>query len=97
MESEWESSGLRRSAPQISKYARTIFGMVCSDTIRWYQILKQTYPVKQLRYPKILIEVKWFVVSLCPCYQMSDEKNPGWLGYIGDYTTQLYGDYNKPL
>ena len=21
----------------------------------------------------------------------------GWLGYIGDYTTQLYRDYNKPL
>ncbi len=21
----------------------------------------------------------------------------GCLGYIGDYTTQLYGDYNKPL
>ena len=20
-----------------------------------------------------------------------------WLGYIGDYTTQLYRDYNKPL
>ena len=24
-------------------------------------------------------------------------ENPGWLGYIGDYTTQLYGDYNKPI
>ena len=24
-------------------------------------------------------------------------KNLGWLGYIGDYTTQLYMDYNKPL
>ena len=29
--------------------------------------------------------------------QMSNEKNPGWFGYIGDYTTQLYRDYNKPL
>ena len=28
---------------------------------------------------------------------LSQEKNPGWLGYIGDYTTQLYRDYNKPL
>ena len=27
---------------------------------------------------------------------MSNEKNPGSLGYTGDYTTQLYGDYNKP-
>ena len=24
---------------------------------------------------------------------MSNEKEPGWLGYIGDYTTQLYRDY----
>ena len=28
---------------------------------------------------------------------LSNEKNLGWLGYIGDYTTQLYGDYNTPL
>ena len=28
---------------------------------------------------------------------VSNEKNPGWLDYIGDYTTQLYRDYNKPL
>ena len=28
---------------------------------------------------------------------LSNEKNPGWLGYIGDSTTQLYGDFNKPL
>ena len=28
---------------------------------------------------------------------MSHEKNPGWLGYIRDYTTQLYRDYNEPL
>ena len=29
--------------------------------------------------------------------QLSNEKKPGCLGYIGDYTTQLYRDYNKPL
>ena len=34
--------------------------------------------------------------------QLSNEKNPGWLGYIDidlyrDCTTQLYRDYNKPL
>ena len=28
---------------------------------------------------------------------VSHEKNLGWLDYIGDYTTYLYGDYNKPL
>ena len=27
----------------------------------------------------------------------SSVENPGWLFDIGDYTTQLYGDYNKPL
>ena len=25
------------------------------------------------------------------------KKNLGWLGYIGDYTAQLYRDYNKPV
>ena len=31
-------------------------------------------------------------------FVVSHEKRaPGWLGYIGDYTTQLYRDYNKPL
>ena len=29
-------------------------------------------------------------------YNMSIEQNPGWLGYIGDYTTQLCWGYNKP-
>ncbi len=29
--------------------------------------------------------------------QLSYEKSPGWLGYIRDYTTQLYRDYKKPL
>ena len=29
--------------------------------------------------------------------ELSHEKNPGWLFYIRDYTTQLYRDYNKPL
>ena len=28
---------------------------------------------------------------------MSHEESPGWLDYIGDYTTQLYRDYNKRL
>ena len=30
-------------------------------------------------------------------HQMSNGKNPGCLDYVGDYTTQLYRDYNKPL
>ena len=30
------------------------------------------------------------------CFHVSNEKT-GCLGYIGDYTAQFYGDYNKPL
>ncbi len=26
-----------------------------------------------------------------------EKRAPGWLGFIGDYTIQLYGDYNKPI
>ena len=26
-------------------------------------------------------------------HKVSNEKNPGWLGFIGGYTTQLYRDY----
>ena len=29
--------------------------------------------------------------------KLSNEKDLGWLFDIGDYTAQLYGDYNKPL
>ena len=34
-----------------------------------------------------------------PHSHLSNETNPGCgcLGCIGDYTTQLYGDYNKPF
>ena len=30
-------------------------------------------------------------------FHESHEKSPGWLGYIGNYTTQLYMDSNEPL
>ena len=38
----------------------------------------------------------WGVVGFFD-FQLSNEKNLGCLGYIGDYTTQLCGDCNKPL
>ena len=28
---------------------------------------------------------------------LSNEEKPGCSGFIRDYTTQMYGDYNKPL
>ena len=46
----------------------------------------------------------WWVLTLgCrnapgPGHHLSHEKRvPSCLGYIGGYTTQLYGGYNKPL
>ena len=30
-------------------------------------------------------------------HHLSSDQNPGWLDYVGDYTTQLYRDYNKAL
>ena len=45
------------------------------------------------------LEVHWPRVHKGLIYNrhLSHEKNPGWLFYIRDYTTQLYRDYNKPL
>ena len=40
---------------------------------------------------RIMFAAKQIHIEVC------HEKNPGWLGYIADYTTQLYRDYNKPL
>ena len=42
---------------------------------------------------KLICPLKKIVVGRL----LSNEKIPGWLDYIGEYTTQLYGDYNKPL
>ena len=38
---------------------------------------------------------EYFPYQMVP-FQVSNEKNLGWLGYIGDYTNQLYRDCNKP-
>ena len=40
---------------------------------------------------------RFFWIQNFKVADLSNEKNLGWLGYIGDYTTQLYRDYNKPL
>ncbi len=45
--------------------------------------------------PAIWCDLEWFGNRKCPNL-VSNEKNPGWFGYIGDYTIQLYRDYNKP-
>ena len=40
---------------------------------------------------------RWPFSSSSHEHDMRSVENPGWLFDIGDYTTQLYGDYNKPI
>ena len=41
-------------------------------------------------------ELKWlFQLDDEPNLYLSNEKYPGWLGCMGDYTTHLYSDYDK--
>ena len=43
-------------------------------------------------------EIHGFLVLVTKKSQhVSRVENPGWFFDIGDYTTQLYGDYNKPI
>ncbi len=52
--------------------------------------IKDRAPLKTDEYP---LQIDGLVQMI----HLSHEKNPGWLGFIGDYTVQLYGDYNKLL
>ena len=36
-------------------------------------------------------------VPTAPYLNLSSNQNPGSLLYVRDFTTQVYGDYNKPL
>ena len=36
------------------------------------------------------------VPRMWKCQVSNEKRAPGWLGYVEDYTTQLYRDYNKP-
>ena len=54
------------------------------------------FPLFIMSHP-LLLHLSFRYVSSFPVTHMSNEKNPGCLGYIGDYTTRLYRDYNKPL
>ncbi len=42
------------------------------------------------------LQSHWYV-GYKPVFPFDQWKNPGCLGYIGDYTTHLCGDYEKPL
>ena len=38
-----------------------------------------------------------YIYILIVAEHMSNAKNPACVGYIGDYTTQIYREYNKPF
>ena len=52
--------------------------------------------LQSLHVDKTLILRCWCWKVVCFGFERTP-KNPGWLGYIGDYTTQICGDYNTPL
>ena len=53
-----------------------------SDIRRIYYRIEDVFPIRNGDFP---------------FSHVSNEKNPGCLGYIGNCTTQLCGDYDKPL
>ncbi len=57
----------------------------------WYDIQNNRHHYNILEADAVDDVLSIFLESIEP------RKKPGWLGYIGDYTTQLYWDYNIPL
>ena len=64
------------------------------------QVLKQKWGLPDTTWAK----ARWFWHFGIWYFEHFDDvipdeqwKNTGWLSYTGDYTTQLYWDYNKPL
>ena len=41
--------------------------------------------------------IRLAVTSMISCWHLSNEKSPGCLGYIWDFTTHLHRDYDTPL
>ena len=68
--------------------------------LRWQRALRLAEPTVGVGLPGQSAGKGWgggYFQEFCFVQHLSHEKNPGWLGYIGDYTTQLCGDYNEPL
>ena len=60
---------------------------------RGVQLFLNIFTVEMIQ----LVVVSIVFFGCHPTKTWAMETNPGCLVYIGDYTTQLYGDYNKPL
>ena len=66
-----------------------------TNSWRCFEVKWKVFQLKMLQFQR-LAEPDVFG-ELSHQLHMSNEKNLGCLGYIGDYTTQLYGDCKKPL
>ena len=61
-----------------------------ADTLQIFCIhISKVYSLRRSRKRSSENEVPTHLPTIKTSFHMSNEKNPGWLGYIGDYTTQL--------
>ena len=75
MELEWESSRQKRNVPNLETCPHNFL-----DGLLWHNTMipipkTNIFPVNQVRYPKILLKVWWFLVSLCPCMSLLSNKS----------------------
>ena len=70
----------------------TIFWKVFSIHVLLVSISPERMPVTRI----ITNFTRGFLISR-PSWCSTGIQNPGWLFDIGDFTSQLYGDYNKPI
>ena len=68
----------------------------CSWLATYLGVMNRTLVFKLSPCEDRCLELSYVSVGFTDLH-LSNEKHPGWLGYIGEYTTQLYREYNKPL
>ncbi len=87
--------------PRLPNGSRYFHPLQPQDLARWAAD-PETPAVKKVKVPEVetsLLKLEGDLASRqATSHEVSNEKRaPGWLGYIGGDTTQLYRDYNKPL
>ena len=75
-------------------YIDTVFTYLSGMVFTYYKAKQVTKITGQIPNNLCLKSLVWFLVSWAWIFEQW--KNPGYLLYIGDYTTQVYMDYNEP-
>ena len=78
--------GLRWVFPKIG-VGKTLFELMIWGYLSFW---KHPYSPSTLLGTTLKLTLFDFQDHGIPFSELSNEKNPGWLGYIGDYTPQLY-------